>query len=75
MPFAYVMINTELGSEVEVLKELEAFSEVKETYMVYGIYDILAKIEFADRKELSEVIIKKIRRINNIQSTITLHII
>ncbi len=44
MPMAFVMINTELCSEKEVLDEIRKIDEVKESYMVYGVYDIVAKI-------------------------------
>ena len=40
-------------------------------YAVYGIYDIIIKVEYNNRIDLSELIIN-IRRIRNIRSTITL---
>ena len=72
MPFAYVMISTEIGSEEQVVNDLKVLPQIRETYMVYGIYDVITKVEFADRKELSEIIIKKIRGIHGIKITITL---
>jgi len=72
MPSAYVMISTELGTEEQVTKALEAMPQIKETHTVYGIYDIITKVEYADRQELSELIIKKIRGIPGIRNTITL---
>jgi len=72
MPFAYVMISTEIGSEEQVVTELKVLPQIRETYMVYGIYDVITKVEFVDRKELSEIIIKKIRGIHGIKNTITL---
>ena len=72
MPFAYVMVSTEIGSEKQVVKDLETLPQIRETYMVYGIYDVIIKVEFADRNELREIIIRKIRGIHGIKSTITL---
>ena len=72
MPFAYVMISTEIGSEERVVNDLKVLPQIRETYMVYGIYDVITKVEFANRKELSEIIIKKIRGIHGIKNTITL---
>jgi len=72
MSFAYVMISTEIGSEEQVVTELKVLPQIRETYMVYGIYDVITKVEFVDRKELSEIIIKKIRGIHGIKNTITL---
>ena len=51
MPMAFVLINAEIGSEDAVVKELKAVSNVKEAYMVYGVYDIVAKVA-ADSKAL-----------------------
>lgn len=75
MPFAYVMISTELGSEEQVVKALEALPQIKETYIVYGIYDLITRVEFANRQELSDIIIRKIRGTPGIKNTITLMVI
>ena len=72
MPTAYVMISTELGSEEQVTKALKELPQIKETHIVYGIYDLITKVEYADRQELSEIIIRKIRGIPGIRNTITL---
>jgi len=45
MPIAFVLINTEIGSESEVLAALKKIDAVKESYMVYGVYDVVAKVK------------------------------
>jgi len=45
MPGAFVLINTEAATEAGILKELRRMSDVKEAHVVYGSYDITAKIE------------------------------
>jgi len=45
MPTAFVLINTEIGSEEEVATELRKLENVKEAYVVYGVYDIVARVE------------------------------
>jgi len=75
MPSAYVMISTELGSEDQVVKALETLPQIKETYIVYGIYDLITRVEFADKQELNEIIIRKIRGTPRIRNTITLMVI
>ena len=75
MPSAYVMISTELGSEDQVVKALETLPQIKETYIVYGIYDLITRVEFADKQELNEIIIRKIRGTPGIRNTITLMVI
>ena len=45
MPLAFVLINAEIGSEDEVAGEMRKLGNVKESYVVYGVYDIVAKVE------------------------------
>lgn len=45
MPVAYVLINTDLGVEAEVLRKLRKVKGVREAYVVYGVYEILARVE------------------------------
>lgn len=56
MPTAFVLINTEIGSEEEILKELKNISNVKEAYVVYGVYDVIAKVEAESMDKLKEII-------------------
>ena len=45
MPKAFVFMNIDAGAETEILKSLRDVPEVKESYFVYGVYDVVAKIE------------------------------
>jgi len=71
---AFILISTELGSETDVLKELKKIDEVKEGHMVYGVYDIIARIEADNMENLKDVISLKVRRISKIRSTLTMTI-
>lgn len=72
MAIAYVLMNSELGQGSKVETELRKIVEVKEVYAVYGVYDYLAKVETENMRELKDVISNKIRKIDNILSTLTL---
>jgi DNA-binding Lrp family transcriptional regulator len=72
MVLAYVLINSEIGKETELLKELKNISGVKEVFSVYGVYDIIAKVEGKTVNELKEVVIAKIRQLNYVKSTLTM---
>ncbi len=72
MATAYVLINCDLGYEEQIIEELKHVSEVKEIHGVFGAYDILAKVESADVKTLRETLMWKIRKIDNVRSTLTL---
>ena len=71
MPKAFVFMNIDAGSEADVLKTLRGVPEVKESYFVYGVYDIVAKIETDTMDRLKEVITWKVRRLDKIRSTLT----
>jgi len=71
MAKAFVFINVEPGSEIEVLERLREVPEVKEAYFVYGVYDIVAKVETDSMDRLKEVITWKVRRLDKIRSTLT----
>jgi DNA-binding Lrp family transcriptional regulator len=74
MPMAFVMINTELGSEKEVLDEIRKIDEIKESCIVYGIHDIAAKIG-ADTMDKIDEIVTWVRNLDKIRETITLILI
>ena len=42
---AYVLLNVEMGTERDVMDALKAIPEVKEAHSVYGVYDIIARVE------------------------------
>lgn len=72
MSFSYVLINVEMGQDENVHKILLEFDEVKEAYMLYGVYDILVKIEAKDMGNLKDTISSKLRSVNGIRSTLTM---
>lgn len=75
MATAFVLINAEIGAETEVLKELKGIQEVKEAHMVYGVYDIIARVETETMQELKDVISWKIRRLDKVRSTLTMIVV
>ena len=72
MATAYVLINCELGSEEEIIKQLNELEGVTEVHGTFGAYDILSKIESSSVESLRETITWKIRKIDKIRSTLTL---
>ncbi len=71
MPLSYVLINVELGSEDEILKEVRKIPNVKECHRLYGIYDMIAKVEADSMDTLKQVVTWKIRRLTGVRSTVT----
>jgi DNA-binding Lrp family transcriptional regulator len=75
MPIAFVLINAEIGSEGEVLKELKGVEGVEEAYSVYGVYDIIAKVAADSMDKLKDIVTWRIRRLNKVRSTLTMIVI
>ncbi|MEZ0290210.1 MAG: Lrp/AsnC ligand binding domain-containing protein [Sulfolobales archaeon] len=75
MAKALVLINTEVGGENETLDILKSLDEIKELYLVYGVYDIVALIEAETIEKLKDIITNKIRRLPKIRSTLTMVIV
>ena len=75
MPMAYVLITTESGSIKSVLESLKKMDYVKETYMVYGVYDILAVVKAKTMDELREVVTWNLRSLDNVRSTLTMIVV
>jgi len=72
MTIAYVLLNSELGQGSTVETSLKDVPEVKEVYAVYGVYDYIVKLEAVGMSELRDIVTNKIRRIQNIRSSLTL---
>jgi len=75
MNIAYVLVQSTIGHEMEVLRDLLKFDLVKEAKGTFGYYDILAKIEATSEKEIEKIITKKIRKVKNVNATTTLSVI
>ena len=71
MPLAFMLINSEVGAEDGLLKELRKLENVEEAYGVYGAYDIVVKVRASSEKELKEIATWRIRKLEKVRSTLT----
>ncbi len=69
---AYILLNTELGKEAEIIEAIQTVKEVKATHSLYGIYDLIVEVEAESMDKVKEVVFNNIRRLDNVKSTITL---
>ncbi len=72
---AYVVIHSEQGQEFNVLRNLNHISQVSEADVVFGFYDVIAKVEAANDKDLEKIITKSIRNLKNVKTTMTLNVV
>ncbi len=75
MPTAFVFINTEPASMPKVLKKIKAIEGVQEAAMVYGVFDIVAKVKTETMDQLKEIVTFKIRMLPNVLATNTLLVV
>ncbi|MDC0210917.1 Lrp/AsnC ligand binding domain-containing protein [Candidatus Nitrosopelagicus sp.] len=80
MPISYVLINSNLGTDVQIIKEVKELladqNDVKlEIQGVYGVYDIIVKLSSANSEKLKSIVTNDIRKIENVQSTLTMLVI
>ena len=74
MAEAYILINCELGSEENVIKELKGIQGVAEVKGVFGVYDIIARVKASGDEDLKKAV-SKIRSHHGIKSSLTMMVI
>ena len=72
---AYVVIHCNKGDELPALRNLSNIPEVKEADAVFGLYDVICKVQAPDSTVLDNVLTKAIRVLPNIKTSMTLHIV
>jgi len=75
MNIAFVLVQSTIGHEMEVLNDLLKLNYVKEAKGTFGYYDILVKIEAPSENEIEKIITKKVRKVKNVNTTTTLSVI
>ncbi|WOV93679.1 MAG: Lrp/AsnC ligand binding domain-containing protein [Candidatus Nitrosoabyssus spongiisocia] len=80
MSISFVLLNSQLGSEKTIADEIDNILKsidgiTYEVQEVYGVYDLILKISSDNSELLESVITTKIRRIDNIQATLTMVVI
>jgi len=62
-----VLLNTEIGSEREVLQEIKRIEGVQEAFNLWGVYDIIAQVKADTIDKLNQIINQKlqVKKVNN----------
>ena len=69
---AYILFKVNSGTEREVCQKLIEFGEVIQADIIFGEYDVLAKIETHDLAELEAFVSEKVRTVQNVLVTSTM---
>jgi len=79
VPTAYVLLNSDLGSDESIINEVKQIlaeeDVTSEIQGVYGVYDIVLKLTSDNAEELRTIITDKVRKISKVQSTLTMMVI
>ncbi len=72
---AFVFITAESDESQLALEGLRKLDAVEEVYLARGAYDLVAKITSDSMEHLREDVLKQIRSLSSIKSTLTLTVI
>ena len=72
MPRAFILVNVESGAEDQALQLLKSIEGVEESYVTYGVYDLMVRVRANTMEELKDIITHKIRTSKQVHSTLTL---
>ncbi len=75
MHIGYILLNCDLGAEDYIVEELRHIPEVKNAYLTFGAYDIIAEVHADSQKDFEKTLSSKIRKLARVVSTMTLNVI
>ncbi|MBM2818883.1 MAG: AsnC/Lrp family regulatory protein [Nitrosarchaeum sp.] len=74
MNVGFILLNCDLGAEEYIVEELKQMSDIKNAYLTFGAYDVIAEINSKDETEFGKTI-AAIRKLSRVVSTMTLNVI
>lgn len=72
---AYVIIHCEEAEDYNVLRNLSQIPEIVEGGVVVGFYEVICKVAAPTYNDIEDVVTKKIRKLKDVYSTMTLNVI
>ena len=80
MPTAFVLVNSQLSYDMEIIGKMKDILSSNKDFEyeiqgVYGIYDIVLRVSSEDGSKLRQIITNKSRKIDKVQSTLTMMVI
>ncbi|HXW03184.1 MAG TPA: Lrp/AsnC ligand binding domain-containing protein [Nitrosarchaeum sp.] len=75
MQVGYILLNCDLGAEEYIVEELKHIPEVKNAYLTFGAYDVIAEVHANTQEDFEKTVSSKIRKLARVVSTMTLNVI
>ena len=69
---AYILLNVQPGMLEKVQQGLHDMKEVTEVYAIYGIYDLIVKIEFGTMDELKNQVLNNNIILEGVKNSMTM---
>ncbi|MGM5481149.1 MAG: Lrp/AsnC family transcriptional regulator [Nanobdellota archaeon] len=69
---AYILINTERGKEQEIYDSILGLEEVSGAHLIFGEWDVIAKVKLESSEALGTFILDHIRPLDGVTLTSTL---
>ncbi|MBW2968645.1 Lrp/AsnC ligand binding domain-containing protein [Candidatus Woesearchaeota archaeon] len=69
---AYVQIALENANEAEIKDKLKVLPEVRDVHILFGEWDLMAKLEIESPEQLAAFVMENIRSIKGVKLTSTL---
>ena len=72
MAVGYVLVNVSPGKEYDAFKTIKGIDNVVDTTLLFGDYDIIAKLEDNDLTNIARTVVETIRQVPGVINTKTL---
>jgi DNA-binding Lrp family transcriptional regulator len=72
---AFVLINTNPGTETVLQSELKKVEGIVGVYLVYGVCDMVVVVECESEEQLKDIVFSRIRTLKYLRSTLTLNVV
>ncbi len=71
MAGALILITAKVGTMKEVLDKIKDLDSITEARMLTGPYDIMAIAEADEMPKITNILVDKIRKLENVEDTVT----
>jgi DNA-binding Lrp family transcriptional regulator len=75
MHIGYILLNCDLGAEEYIVEELKQIPQVKNAYLTFGAYDVIAEVHANSQEDFEKTVSSKIRKLTRVVSTMTLNVV
>jgi len=75
---AYVLVKVNVGKDREVFNEIQNLQKIyriREVASVFGVYDLVVKVEAETHRDLEAVVFDALRQIPGVRETVTIVVV